>query len=459
MDIDKYTPNDLKKLFTKGTHINFLNDYTFQDVEDGKKKLYLQMVETKDGKGKENLKLFLDQAGKKLMEDKFSNGFDKPIGAVIKNTIKDNLNPDYKNTIKRLINIDSQFIPLNIKHPESYVFRLSEKLINVVSIELVNLQIPMTFYNIEDRQGNNFFYIYKNDDVNDPYMVTIPDGFYNINTLLVAVRGAVNKKYPAINFVNITNSGKITIETNDAIKYTIEFYEESMKETIKIDHCLGWILGFHDYSLDVSDNPVLVYTLNDKRDSEGALISSITSDKVAYIGTTKNIIVVLDEFSQNQTSGTMVQTVHELNAIKPTHYYVNSKMPKNNNFSPLNLNCLTPSNIITPTQMHDTMEKTGLTRAQIYTRAQINENKLSLNQQNNYLEPNAKNNVLAIVPVELTSFGNKYFTDKNKYVREYHGPVEIDKMQIRLYDEKGYEMNFNDANWSVTLMTEHLYKY
>ena len=57
MDLDKYTSNDLKKLFTKGTNINFLNDYTFQDVEDGKKRLYLQMAQTSD---KEKLKNFLD---------------------------------------------------------------------------------------------------------------------------------------------------------------------------------------------------------------------------------------------------------------------------------------------------------------------------------------------------------------------------------------------------------------
>ena len=49
--------------------------------------------------------------------------------------------------------------------------------------------------------------------------------------------------------------------------------------------------------------------------------------------------------------------------------------------------------------------------------------------------------------------------DKNKYVREYHGPVEIEKMQVRLYDEKGFEMDFNGANWSLTMVTEHLYKY
>jgi hypothetical protein len=452
MDIDKYTPNDLKRLFTKGTNINFLNDYTFQDVEDGKKRLYLQMNETQD---KTKLKDFLDDAGKKLMKDKMSNGFDNPIGVVVKNTIKDNLNPDYKNTVKRLINIDSQYIPLNA--PSSYVFKLTEKLINVVSIELINLQFPMSFYNIEDRQGNNFFYIYTDADADDPYLVDISDGNYSIETLIPAINAAVQNKYQDISFTINPIDGKTTIKktnASDTNTYTIEFYEDSMTETTKINHCLGWLLGFHKYTVNDSEVPVLTYTLS------SAASSSITSDKVAYIGTTKNIVVVLDEFSQNQTSGTMVQTIHDVNSIKPSLYYANSKDPKNSDFSPLNLDCLTPTNINTSEQMKTALTKTGLTRAQIYTRAQVNHNKLLVNQQNNYLEPNVQNNILAIVPFETTTeWGQKYFTDKNKYIREYHGPVEIDKMQVRLYDDKGYEMNFNGANWSITMITEHLYKY
>jgi len=447
MEIEKYTPNDLKKLFTKGTNINFLNDYTFQDVEDGKKKLYLQMV---DQYPKEKLKQFLDESGRKLMEDKMSNGFDKPIGTVVKNTIKDNLNPNYKNTIKKLINIDSQYIPFNA--PSSYTFKLTEKLVNVVSIELINLQIPMTFYNIEDRQGNNFFYIYKEADSATPYLVDISDGNYTIDTLIAAINTAVQTEYQYIEFEISAINGKTTITSTDPTnsKYTIEFFEDSMIETTKINHCLGWLLGFHNNTVDISDNPYSKYDIS----------GSITSEKVAYIGTTKNIVVVLDEFSQNQTSGTMVQTIHDVNSIKPSLYYSNSKAPKNADFNPLNLDCLTPSNIYTNEQMKTAHTETGLTRAQIYTRAQVNQNKILVNQQNNYLEPNVQNNVLAIVPFEsFTPWGQKYFTDKNKYVREYHGPVEIDKIQVRLYDDKGYEMNFNGANWSLTMITENLYKY
>lgn len=446
MDIDKYTLNDLKKLFTKSTNINFLNDYTFQDIEDAKKKIYVQTIQRDRDIDHMKFKAFLDDAGRKLMEDKLSNGFDKPIGTVVKNTVKDNLNPDYKNTINRLINIDSQYIPLNA--PSSYVFKLSEKLINVVSIELINLQIPMTFYNIEDRQGNNFFYIYKNQD--EPLAIDISDGNYTIDTLIPAINIAIQKVYPDISFTINPIDGKTTIKnSNTTNTYHIEFYEESMTETTKINHSLGWLLGFHKYTVDASDNPFLRYNFS----------TSITSEKVAYIGTTKNIIVVLDEFCQNQTSGTMVQTINDTYSIKPSLYYANSKDPKNSAFKPLNLDCLTPSNT-TPDQLSTVMQKTGLTRAQIYTRAQINQNKLLVNNQTNYLEANVQNNVLAIVPFETTTtWGQKYFTDKNKYAREYHGPVEIDKMQIRLYDDKGYEMNFNGANWSVTMITEHLYKY
>ena len=315
----------------------------------------------------------------------------------------------------------------------------------------------MSFYNIEDRQGNNFFYIYTDADADDPYLVDISDGNYSIETLIPAINAAVQTKYEDISFTINPIDGKTTIKktnASDTNTYTIEFYEDSMTETTKINHCLGWLLGFHNYTVNDSEVPTLTYTLS------STASSSITSDKVAYVGTTKNIVIVLDEFSQNQTSGTMVQTIHDVNSIKPSLYYANGKDPKNSDFSPLNLNCLTPTNINTSDQMKTALTKTGLTRAQIYTRAQVNHNKLLVNQQNNYLEPNVQNNILAIVPFETTTpWGQKYFTDKNKYIREYHGPVEIDKMQVRLYDDKGYEMNFNGANWSITMITEHLYKY
>jgi hypothetical protein len=442
MDIEKYTPADLKKLFTKGTNINFLNDYTFQDVEDGKKRLYLQMANSYP---KEQLQQFLDKAGRKLMEDKVSNGFDKPIGAIIKNTVKDNLNPDYKNTIKRLINIDSQYVPLNVKNPYDYVYKLSEKLVNVVSLELINIQIPVTMYNIESAQGNNYFIV-------DDSLIEISDGNYSLTSLVTVINAAMTSENISMNLSINAITGKAVFTNSDSSSYSIDFYDDSMEGT-KINFCLGWILGFRDYNVDASDSPSLSYTIESN--------STITSESVAYIPNTKNISVVVNEFSQNHTAGTIVETINDVHTIKPSFYTYNSKTAKSAAYTPVNLECITPTSIATSADMITAQTNTGLTKAQLYTRAQINQNKLLVNHQSNYLEPNTQNSVLAILPFEYDkySWGTKYFTDKNEYYREYHGPIEIEKLQIKMYDDRGFEINFNGVPWSITLITEHLYKY
>ena len=43
--------------------------------------------------------------------------------------------------------------------------------------------------------------------------------------------------------------------------------------------------------------------------------------------------------------------------------------------------------------------------------------------------------------------------------RVYFGPVNIERMRITLYDDKGNVLNLNGGDWSVTLMSENLYQY
>jgi hypothetical protein len=70
------------------------------------------------------------------------------------------------------------------------------------------------------------------------------------------------------------------------------------------------------------------------------------------------------------------------------------------------------------------------------------------------------NHALAVIPFDPSlTFGKLYFNDKIDYKREYHGPVEIDKLHILVYDDKGLLLNLNGNDWYMTLSTEHLYKY
>ena len=44
-------------------------------------------------------------------------------------------------------------------------------------------------------------------------------------------------------------------------------------------------------------------------------------------------------------------------------------------------------------------------------------------------------------------------------IRNYFGPVNIDRMAVQLLDDKGNVINLNGTDWCVTLICECLYQY
>ena len=105
---------------------------------------------------------------------------------------KDNLNPLLKQTIKRIISIDSQYRDNKDMTPTTnFTFNLSEPLKDVVSLSLYSIQIPYTWYTVNSDFGGNFFYLKGNspgiDNGDHDYMVSIPSGNYIASDLVDAV--------------------------------------------------------------------------------------------------------------------------------------------------------------------------------------------------------------------------------------------------------------------------------
>ena len=70
------------------------------------------------------------------------------------------LNPLLKQTIKRIISIDSQYRDIKTAPmPTDFTFDLSEPLRDVVSLKLYSVQIPYTWYTISKSSGSNFMYL------------------------------------------------------------------------------------------------------------------------------------------------------------------------------------------------------------------------------------------------------------------------------------------------------------
>lgn len=377
------------------------------------------------------------------------------------------INPNLKNTTTRLINIDSQYreniTPFNPdpdgpSSSSNFTLDLTDILRNTISIEMTSFQIPYTWYLIDaDYQANNCFYI-------DNSMVSIQSGNYTNDTLVSEINTAIS----SAGFNNIvlslnTISGKTIITNNDVSNHTITFYDpygikqcnSSCKLQEKFNNNLGWILGFRgntDFSpSEAATNPLygqLVYTV----DMSGGMITS-----ESFIDTfgSKYFLLVLDDFNQNHLNKGLV-------GITPTQKYAEIPSYWNPGLRKSENGCTTPefSSTKKPTYIQNVPRK--LTQAQLYT---LNETTAARTQtKKNFLTTPTTTDVLALIPLRLAnnlSPGQQIIDDFNldEAKRVYFGPVDIERMRVRLVNDKGYTVNLNGNDWSFTLTATALYQY
>lgn len=106
--------------------------------------------------------------------------------------IKDNLNPIKRETMFKMISIDSQFRDdARVTSATNFTMNLSSSIENVISIKLYSIQIPYTWYMVNDGFGSNFFYIKGQspgiNNGNHDVKVAIDSGNYTQNELISAI--------------------------------------------------------------------------------------------------------------------------------------------------------------------------------------------------------------------------------------------------------------------------------
>ena len=449
MELDSMSLLELKKYFTKNTSMNFLNEFTLQDVEDAKRMIYMKNSKSQG----ESYKTFLDKAAERLAKDRFYAGIKEEQGQAVKNTVRDVLNANYKNTITRLILVDSQYRPQLNEGETNFLYHLNEKVVNAVSIEMIHIQIPYTFYNIEARQGNDRFIIF---DGPTEYLVVLPAGHYpTVESIRLGLNQAIVDTFEGVTVPNLTFelstlTQKMSLVNRDGKPYTIRFLVHESQ--CKINHCIGWHMGFRQFqgSNIANQTITLDYTLPPQltRLDNTLVPGRIESSAVAIVPHTKYFVIVVDDFNNTQTADTIVQSNITPENSKRSSYFTQDPY----------LNELVPSNLC---NYLENVPNRTLTKSQLFTISQQNLEKINLGVQNTRLEVNAPNQVLGVVHFESSraTWGDMYFADKNKYIREYHSPTNLDRLHVKIYDDKGYLLELNGNNWFMTLITNNLYKY
>jgi len=365
-------------------------------------------------------------------------------------------------------------------------------------MRLYSYEIPFSWYLIDPIYNNTCFWITNGSD---NVVVTMPSGNYSqaqfTTTLNNAFMNAGFTDFQTIYIDNLyvstpayynVNTGKITLNLHGAKINTsqcsftvssstiITFFDftntlqssvKSVNNSYYFNQTLGWLMGYRvPYeTIDPSGN---------------------TASSVLDVIGTKYLILVIDDYNQNHVNNSLVSI---------TEYSANLKVP--NYYSPdlpstcINANTSNLSQIVTDANATSILDNQGsitdnglliagkynanytktqvilpsaprtLTQAQIYTINEINKNQ---NVNSFRCKAPTTPDILAIIPVKTsnTSTGTvlvEFSGSLQDNIRTYFGPVNIERISVKLLNDKGDILDLNGLDWAVTMICDCLYQY
>ena len=416
---------------------------------------------------------------------------------------QDILNPNLENVTTRLINLDSQFRQASggiDSISTDYTLDLSDPLTDVISLRLYSIQIPYTWYTIDSQYGNTCFWL---TNLGISYKITVTPGNYTPIDFVTELndafkRGNFTGMYSETSPVSYnTNNGKIKINlvgyndpNNNVINGIIEntpfdintdayftFFDFTGEKSCQLNcgatslsfnNTLGWLMGFRLPIVPILNN-------------------GNTPISVLDLYGPKYFILVLDDYNQNHINNGLI-TITELSSkLSLPSYYIptlpttcssatnaitnyNNLINTTNDPAALGINPQNIGNLLNEKSTIGFTKKPivlptaprTLTQAQIYTINEIMKNR----QRNTSFRGKAPtcSDTFALIPMKHTGMktGEMYVDfsgalQDNK--RIYFGPVDIDRIHIKLIDDRGYVVDLHGSEWCITLISENLYQY
>ena len=360
------------------------------------------------------------------------------------------MNPNLKNTVTRILSIDSQyrdnFLDDDGGEPSysspafngSFTVNLSENLKNVISLKLYSIEIPTTWYTFDTTLGNTCF---KIGDYDDAICGCINPGNYDISgltqeiirianddagiSLTFDISGATN----IINITSVTDASFIYYEPN-GLNCDVGCIGGSY-----INQNIGWYLGFRRQPDD-----------NGKISIDLPANSTIYADVPANTYGPKYCFLVLDDFNQNRLNKGVVNISDTSTKLDLPSYYSPSDL------SGCTTDLRKPYVDVPNVWISDTKPK-NLTNAQLYTIQETLDNRIQPIGRitgptaSDILARISLKNITSLRPEPLIETGTHLQTNE----RTYFGPVDIERIKVSLIDDKGYPLNLHDNDWSFSI--------
>jgi len=185
-----------------------------------------------------------------------------------------------KQSKTKFINMDTKFRDeYNYKQTSNYNITLPERITDVKSIEIMNIEIPITYYNISMNLGNSYFKVMTTSNTSSQ-VITIPDGQYTGTTIATAINTLLsNSSYTNLQYV-FDGSGSIFKTANSSVKIEFDIDSTGNNDKFNFKSKLGWLLGFRN----------TIYTIT---------TANTISEAIVDLNGPRYLYLAIDEFNKS----------------------------------------------------------------------------------------------------------------------------------------------------------------
>ena len=358
----------------------------------------------------------------------------------------------------------------------SYSEILGNQVIGSDFLNLDSTNNKITLSPVEISEGGEG--IYTSDNLNTDIIELTP-GSYTRGELIKSINTAYSTKTLSngtlLSIISDTSTGldftKIRVNVNRTYRandYKIVFYDPSSFVTYAIgtnivtnttwDATLGWILGFRistEYNLSEYTSAI----------TGNSNIRTIVGDNVVSVSIYNYFLIILDDFNQNHLNDGVVTTTSKQTSMPLASYSVRSEQR---------------ADPVTGKSITSTIKKNGqqMTQKEIYAAQEIINDQVNAQDSVNVIstKTSLKNkgvqyfssgpfarNVFALLPLKIAGLPNNsiyvdYGGTLQNQERTYFGPVNINRMSVKLMNDRGEIVDLNGANWSFSFVCEQLYQ-
>ena len=330
----------------------------------------------------------------------------------------------------------------------------------------------ITFYPKYDINGG----VYIKDSSTNDIVLNVNNGSYNVSTLTTHIQELIDRTPLLYGTVFSLYSSYVIASFNINKVYTTKDYRIVFYDIYSFTKCtrasnsyrnatadttLGYILGFKElveYNLtSVNDYagvflaPDLTPTnskytyMDNENNGENLIRTKITleGDSVLSIYLYNYFMIILDDFNQNHLNDGLV-TVSKRDTSVTLPSYANRKSQRTCDTSAVS-----------------TFSTKGLTEKQVYSVEQILETQNKSKDLTN-AGPFIKD-MFALLPIKASGVETgaiyvEFGGTLQQQERVYFGPVNINRLMVKLINDKGDVVDLNGANWSFQLVCEQLYQ-